>query len=100
MQEIEQFPAFFGRGDGDRTHDLSVPNAARYQLRYASNFFFGCPINATIIADRFLKVKLFYAYLLTFFLSAKNRRIFLFSPLLFGSFLSVFHFMKDKRKMV
>ncbi len=27
----------FGRGDGDRTHDLSVPNAARYQLRYASN---------------------------------------------------------------
>ena len=26
----------FGRGDGDRTHDLSVPNAARYQLRYAS----------------------------------------------------------------
>ena len=25
-----------GRGDGVRTHDLSVPNAARYQLRYAS----------------------------------------------------------------
>ena len=25
-----------GRGDGARTHDLSVPNAARYQLRYAS----------------------------------------------------------------
>ena len=29
--------AYFGRGDGVRTHDLSVPNAARYQLRYASN---------------------------------------------------------------
>lgn len=28
-----------GRGDGVRTHDLSVPNAARYQLRYASPFF-------------------------------------------------------------
>ena len=28
----------FGRGDGDRTHDLSVPNAARYQLRYASPY--------------------------------------------------------------
>ena len=28
--------AYCGRGDGARTHDLSVPNAARYQLRYAS----------------------------------------------------------------
>ena len=37
MREIVEFPASFGRGDGDRTHDLSVPNAARYQLRYASN---------------------------------------------------------------
>ena len=32
-----RFHRIFGRGDGDRTHDLSVPNAARYQLRYASN---------------------------------------------------------------
>ncbi len=24
----------FGRGDRTRTYDLSVPNAARYQLRY------------------------------------------------------------------
>ena len=31
-----RFHRIFGRGDGDRTHDLSVPNAARYQLRYAS----------------------------------------------------------------
>ena len=28
----------FGRGDGIRTHDLCVPNATRYQLRYASIF--------------------------------------------------------------
>ncbi len=33
----KRFHRIFGRGDGDRTHDLSVPNAARYQLRYASN---------------------------------------------------------------
>ena len=33
-----RFHRIFGRGDGDRTHDLSVPNAARYQLRYASIF--------------------------------------------------------------
>ena len=39
-RKFKQFPAFFGRGDGDRTHDLSVPNAARYQLRYASIFQF------------------------------------------------------------
>ena len=33
---IPMYPRGFGRGDGVRTHDLSVPNAARYQLRYAS----------------------------------------------------------------
>ena len=38
MQEIQAISCIFGRGDGDRTHDLSVPNAARYQLRYASIF--------------------------------------------------------------
>ena len=27
---------FCGRGDGIRTHDLLVPNQARYHLRYAS----------------------------------------------------------------
>ena len=27
-------PCFSGRGGGTRTPDLSVPNAARYQLRY------------------------------------------------------------------
>ena len=31
-------PAFYGRGDETRTHDLLVPNQARYQLRYTSNF--------------------------------------------------------------
>ena len=31
-----QKPSSFGRGDGIRTHDLLVPNQARYQLRYAS----------------------------------------------------------------
>ena len=36
--KIKRFSRVFGRGDGDRTHDLSVPNAARYQLRYASIF--------------------------------------------------------------
>ena len=29
-------PPDFGRGDGIRTHDLLVPNQARYHLRYAS----------------------------------------------------------------
>ena len=36
----------FGRGDGIRTHDLLVPNQARYQLRYASvlgRYFFATP---------------------------------------------------------
>ena len=31
-----QKPSSFGRGDGIRTHDLLVPNQARYHLRYAS----------------------------------------------------------------
>ena len=47
----------FGRGDGVRTHDLSVPNAARYQLRYAS-----CSLlNALIITNALLIVNPFYA---------------------------------------
>ena len=37
---IPMYPRGFGRGDGVRTHDLSVPNAARYQLRYASTSAF------------------------------------------------------------
>ena len=60
----------FGRGDGDRTHDLSVPNAARYQLRYASSqilfseihrrCFFIASTNASIITNTREKVNLFH----------------------------------------
>ena len=35
-----RFHRIFGRGDGIWTHDLRVPNATRYQLRYASIFQF------------------------------------------------------------
>ena len=38
MQEIQAISCIFGRGDGIWTHDLMVPNHARYQLRYASIF--------------------------------------------------------------
>ena len=34
--KTKRFSRIFGRGDGIRTHDLCVPNATRYQLRYAS----------------------------------------------------------------
>ena len=52
-----RFHRIFGRGDGDRTHDLSVPNAARYQLRYAS--IFGLPTNYN---KWFLKCQSFLCY--------------------------------------
>ena len=43
-------PFLSGRGDGIRTHDLLVPNQARYQLRYASHYlpiivFFRAAVN-------------------------------------------------------
>ena len=37
---LDKFHYLFGRGDGIRTHDLMVPNHARYQLRYASIWLF------------------------------------------------------------
>lgn len=39
-QRFYTLSRYHGRGDGVRTHDLSVPNAARYQLRYASKIHF------------------------------------------------------------
>ena len=52
--------ADFGRGDGDRTHDLSVPNAARYQLRYASN-------SLVYYSKCFFKCQTFFALFFNYF---------------------------------
>ena len=38
---------FFGRAGGTRTHDLFVPNEARYQLRYSPLLTTGLPLART-----------------------------------------------------
>ncbi len=45
----------FGRSDGIRTHDLLVPNQARYQLRYTPKQLYyynkalsACQVNFTV----------------------------------------------------
>ena len=69
-RKFKRFPAFFGRGDGDRTHDLSVPNAARYQLRYASYFHGDILRKRIYYSKRTGKCQTFLPTNMSFFLSA------------------------------
>ena len=74
----------FGRGDGIRTHDLLVPNQARYQLRYASLFIqthtlYQISITLSNLFDGFFLI-------LRRFFQLKNRRLLSFICLLSSQF--------------
>lgn len=69
----------FGRGDGDRTHDLSVPNAARYQLRYASSQILFSEIHRRCFFHSFNKRKYYNKYeRKSQSFSHENKKLFLF----------------------